>query len=201
MAGLYDSAAKVHAAGDLCRLAASDLADHKNALILYCQQFAFAKDMVKECLPLLECRESELPIKINVKSSYSSNGSDSSYEHSVQGSYESAPISDDIHSYVERHETNEPAHGYAEKPEPPKPDHAIDGNGFIKEIHDAKDHSSDYKPELNLHTHTDPHEVEEHAPSHYDPELDIHNIADKVEEHENAPSLQELIYAHKTGGL
>ena len=47
VATLYDSAAKVHAAGDLCRLAASDLADHKNALILYCQQFAFAKDMVK----------------------------------------------------------------------------------------------------------------------------------------------------------
>ena len=37
VAALYDAAAKVHAAGDLCRLAASDLDDHKNALILYCQ--------------------------------------------------------------------------------------------------------------------------------------------------------------------
>ena len=37
VAAMYESAAKVHAAGDLCRLAASDLDDHKNALILYCQ--------------------------------------------------------------------------------------------------------------------------------------------------------------------
>ena len=36
-AAVYDAAAKVAGAADLCRLAASDLDDHKDALILYCQ--------------------------------------------------------------------------------------------------------------------------------------------------------------------
>ena len=57
VAALYDAAAKVHAAGDLCRLAASDLDDHKAALILYCQQFAFAPEMVSPCTAILTCTD------------------------------------------------------------------------------------------------------------------------------------------------
>lgn len=39
--------------------------DHEHALILYCQQFAFAPEMVGPCASLLSCRERQLPYKFN----------------------------------------------------------------------------------------------------------------------------------------
>ena len=43
-----------------CRNAQRDLDENKAALVLYCQQFAFAPDMVGPCAELLTCRDTEL---------------------------------------------------------------------------------------------------------------------------------------------
>ena len=97
VASLYDSAAKVHAAGDLCRLAASDLADHKNALILYCQQFAFGSEMVPACAAILTCKDTELPYRYNFTGG-SSYGTKTSNDNS--GGYDEVV---DDHDHYEDH--------------------------------------------------------------------------------------------------
>ena len=45
---------------DRCYYCQNHLDTDKAALILYCQQFAFAPDMVGQCAQLLSCRETEL---------------------------------------------------------------------------------------------------------------------------------------------
>lgn len=140
--------------------------------------------MVSACVPLLECRETQIPLIFNTTPSYHHTESGNSEKET---SYESAPAADEpVHTYHEP----EPAHTYAEQPEP---SHSHD--------HDlAGDHSSDYAPELNLqHSLDAPYtapkaDVPTH-PESYDNELDYHHYPSKQE----PPSLDNLLNAHKNG--
>ena len=55
LAWLYDEA----------RTAEHALHENRQALVLYCQQFAFAPEMVDPCHDLLKCVDSELPYKVS----------------------------------------------------------------------------------------------------------------------------------------
>lgn len=46
-----------------CRYCDDRLWEDREALVLYCQQFAFAKDMVGACADILTCRETNLPYR------------------------------------------------------------------------------------------------------------------------------------------
>ena len=43
-----------------CQYSQHDLDDNRQALVLYCQQFAFAPDMVPACKEILSCNATEL---------------------------------------------------------------------------------------------------------------------------------------------
>ena len=55
-----------------CRNCEKDLIENRNMLILYCQQFAFAPEMVPECAALLTCSQRQLHYSLNFSGSYSS---------------------------------------------------------------------------------------------------------------------------------
>ena len=46
-----------------CRYCDARLWEDRDALVLYCQQFAFAKDMVGACADILTCRGTDLPYR------------------------------------------------------------------------------------------------------------------------------------------
>merc|ERR1712037_720181 len=46
-----------------CRYCDDRLWEDRDALVLYCQQFAFAKDMVGPCAEILTCRGTDLPYR------------------------------------------------------------------------------------------------------------------------------------------
>ena len=56
-AGLQE---RVHEMQATCAWTQSELDEQRSALILYCQQFAYAPEMTRHCKPILECREREL---------------------------------------------------------------------------------------------------------------------------------------------
>ena len=49
-----------------CRRCQKDLNEDRDALVLYCQQFAFATDMVGSCADVLTCAETQLPYRADV---------------------------------------------------------------------------------------------------------------------------------------
>ena len=49
-----------------CRRCQEDLDEDRDALVLYCQQFAFAKDMVGACSDILTCSGTKLPYRADV---------------------------------------------------------------------------------------------------------------------------------------
>ena len=44
-----------------CRYCDARLWEDRDALVLYCQQFAWAKDMVGACADILTCRDTQVP--------------------------------------------------------------------------------------------------------------------------------------------
>ena len=130
--------------------------------------------MVSACVPLLECRDTELHLIFNTTPSYHhTQGGNSEKEET----YESAPVVDEpvhsyadpepVHSYAEPE--SEPAHSYAE----PEPSHDIPSG----------DHGSEYAPEVNLnlnHSLDAPYQAPQvevpTKPVSYDSELDQEHI-------------------------
>ena len=53
-----------------CAYAQKDLIENRQALILYCQQFAFAKEMVIPCRRILDNRSTQLPFRFNFSGAY-----------------------------------------------------------------------------------------------------------------------------------
>ena len=47
-----------------CRYCEARLGEDRDALVLYCQQFAFAADMVGACADILTCSGTELPYRV-----------------------------------------------------------------------------------------------------------------------------------------
>lgn len=51
----------IRAIQDYCMYAEHDLFEARNMLVLYCQQFAFAPQMVEQCAALLSCKQRQIP--------------------------------------------------------------------------------------------------------------------------------------------
>ena len=81
----------MHNLQDTCRYTQHELDTNKDALILFCQQFAFAHAMVPACSALLTCRETQLYY------GYHFSGSDVHHNHDHAHSY----VADE--SYTEAH--------------------------------------------------------------------------------------------------
>mmetsp|Transcript_40322 Transcript_40322/g.52800 ORF Transcript_40322/g.52800 Transcript_40322/m.52800 type:complete len:95 (+) Transcript_40322:527-811(+) len=55
---------------DECQYMQHEIDDNRDALVLYCQQFAFAPDMVGPCSRLLTCNEKGLYMKYHFTGEY-----------------------------------------------------------------------------------------------------------------------------------
>ena len=60
---------------DKCQWAQSQLDENRDALVLYCQQFAFASEMNHACSTILTCRGTQKPYRYNFNGSGGSHGS------------------------------------------------------------------------------------------------------------------------------
>merc|ERR1712032_491553 len=49
-----------------CRQCQEELEENRDVLVLHCQQFAFAKDMVGPCADILTCRGTDLPYRADI---------------------------------------------------------------------------------------------------------------------------------------
>lgn len=94
-----------------CQYAQHDLDDNKQALILYCQQFAFAPEMVPACAGILTCGETQLH-----------------YDYGFPGNYVHEPsyASSDAHHHFHDYETAHHDHYEHHEPEPVVSSHGID---------------------------------------------------------------------------
>ena len=94
MHGMMD---RVSVLVDACRHNQAKLDEKRDALILYCQQFAYAPEMNQYCAKVLECRETELPKR------YQFNGSNSYGGNSVGGNIvtsQQQPYNNNDHHHV-----------------------------------------------------------------------------------------------------
>lgn len=77
-----------------CQYSEHDLDETRDALVLYCQQFAFAPEMVSPCAKILTCKDRRLRYRYNFPGSYvhkayneGENHKDVSYQATHDASY------------------------------------------------------------------------------------------------------------------
>ena len=88
---IHDQDYRIRHLQDLCRDCDRTLREDREFLVLHCQQFAFASDMVGACADILTCRDTELYYKADPFLSFEQEDVFSNNDHHAEHSYHPQP--------------------------------------------------------------------------------------------------------------
>ena len=120
---VYEAQQRIEHLQDACAAAEYELVDNRNALVLYCQQFAFASYMVAPCAEILSCKDRKL-----------------NYRYAFSGDY---------HSHYDVHDHHYDVHDHVD--DHSHSDYIPDDHSHSDYIPDNHSHS-DYIPDDHMHS-------------------------------------------------